>query len=100
MATLAVQTLSKPVPGLKNILFATDFSEASMKAFPYEAALGKKFGASVFACHIIKPPALIAAAPRLRLIYMKWSGMPRKKSLDKIVQSPLLEGIKRKSIAP
>jgi hypothetical protein len=23
-------------------LFATDFSEASMKAFPYEAALGKK----------------------------------------------------------
>jgi hypothetical protein len=26
-----------------------------MKAFPYAAALGKKFGASVFACHIIKP---------------------------------------------
>jgi nucleotide-binding universal stress UspA family protein len=55
MATLAVQTLSKPVPGLKNILFATDFFEASMKAFPYAATLGKKFGASVFACHIIKP---------------------------------------------
>jgi hypothetical protein len=39
--------------GLKNILFATDFSAPSMKAFPYVIALAKKFGASVFASHVI-----------------------------------------------
>jgi nucleotide-binding universal stress UspA family protein len=52
------------VASLKNILFATDFSAPSMKAFPYVTALAKKFGASVFACHVITPTSLVAAAPQ------------------------------------
>jgi nucleotide-binding universal stress UspA family protein len=100
MATLAVHTLPEPVPGLKNILFATDFSEASMKAFPYAAALGKKFGASVYACHIIKPTALIAAAPQVAPDLYEVERDAAEKELDKIVHSPLLEGVQRKSIAP
>src|SRR5438309_6345392 len=64
MATVHASIVPSPVASLKNILFATDFSEASMKAFPYAASLARKFGASVFACHIITPTSLATAAPQ------------------------------------
>jgi nucleotide-binding universal stress UspA family protein len=98
MATLAVQTVPKPVPGLKNILFATDFSEASMKAFAYAAALGKKFGASVFACHIITPTSLVAAAPQAAPYLYEAERDAAEKGLENVLRSPLLEGIKKKSV--
>jgi nucleotide-binding universal stress UspA family protein len=98
MATLAVHTLLEPVPGLKNILFAADFSQASMKAFPYAAALGKKFGASVYACHIIKPTSLVVAAPQVAPYLYEAERDAAEKELDKIVHSPLLQGVDAKSI--
>lgn len=98
MATLAVHTLPQPVPGLKNILFATDFSEASMKALPYATALGKKFGASVFFCHIITPTSFVAAAPEAAPYLYEAERDSAEKELDEVVHSQLLEGVKGKSL--
>lgn len=98
MATLAVHTLPEPVPGLKNILFATDFSEASMKALPYATALGKKFGASVFICHTITPTSLVAAAPEAAPYLYEVERDAAEKELDEVVHSQLLEGVKAKSL--
>ncbi|HEY2170222.1 MAG TPA: universal stress protein [Candidatus Angelobacter sp.] len=98
MATLAVHTVPKPVADLKNILFATDFSEASMKAFPYAATLAKKFGAQVFACHIITPTALVAAAPQAAPYLYEAERDAAEKGLEDVLRSPLLEGVNTKSV--
>jgi nucleotide-binding universal stress UspA family protein len=98
MATLAVQTVARPVPGLNNILFATDFSEASMKAFPYAAALGKKFGATGFACHVITPTSLVAAAPQAAPYLYEAERNATEQELDEIVHSPMLEGLQAKPL--
>jgi nucleotide-binding universal stress UspA family protein len=98
MATLAVQTVARPVPGLNNILFATDFSEASMKAFPYAAALGKKFGATGFACHVITPTSLVAVAPQAAPYLYEAERNATEQELDEIVHSPMLEGLQAKPL--
>jgi nucleotide-binding universal stress UspA family protein len=98
MATLAVHNIPKPVPALKKILFATDFSESSMKAFPYAAALGQKFGASVLACHIITPTSLVAAAPQAAPYLYEAERESAEKGLESVRRSPLLQGVETKSL--
>lgn len=98
MATLSVAAGSKPETLLKSILFATDFSEASMKAFPYAAALGKKFDATVFACHTIIPSSLMAAAPQVAPELYEAERSASENELENILRSPLLEGIKTESL--
>ncbi len=98
MATVHASIVPSPVVGLKNILFATDFSEASMKAFPCAASLAKKFGASVFACYIITPTSLATAAPQSAPYFYEAEYEAATKELDNIVHSPELEGIKTKAL--
>lgn len=100
MATVRASNLLNPVASLKNILFATDFSEASMKAFPYTASLAQKFGASIFACHIITPTALVTAAPQSAPYFYEAEHAAATKELDNILHSPLLEGIKTRALLP
>ena len=38
---------------LKNILFATDFSETSEAALPYAAAISRRFGSTLHAAHVL-----------------------------------------------
>jgi len=38
---------------IKNILFATDFSETSMNALPYLACIARHFGATIFPTYVI-----------------------------------------------
>jgi len=99
MATL-VHAVPRSIPALRNILFATDFSNASMKAFPYAAALGKKFGACVFACHIITPTPLVAAAPQAAPYLYEAERNAAEQELDMVLHLPLLEGVKTKSLLP
>lgn len=55
---------------LKNILFATDFSEASMKALPVAANMARKFGAKVLVCHVITPtPVSVGAVQAAQYVY-------------------------------
>ena len=98
MSTLPAQVVSKPVATLKNILFATDFSEPSMKAFPYVAELAKKFGAAVFACHVITPTSLVSAAPQAAPYLYEAECNASSKELDNIVGSPQLKGTSAKAI--
>ena len=98
MATVHAFIVPSPVATLKNILFATDFSEPSMKAFPYAASLARKFGASVFACHIITPTSLATAAPQSAPYFYEAEYEAATKELDNIVHSPELEGIKTKAL--
>ena len=44
---------------LKNILFATDFSEASQAALPYAAAIARRYGSQLHIVHIVSPAAYI-----------------------------------------
>ncbi len=41
----------------KNILFATDFSEASKRALPYAAAIASGYGSKIYLVHVISPQA-------------------------------------------
>jgi nucleotide-binding universal stress UspA family protein len=61
MSALAVRPM--PTTKLRNILFATDFSEASMHALPYVAGIARKLSSSVFLCHIVEPNSLVFSAP-------------------------------------
>lgn len=52
-----------PAVHLRNILFATDFSESSRRALRYAEALAEKFGARICLCHAMTPTALAVGAP-------------------------------------
>jgi nucleotide-binding universal stress UspA family protein len=63
MSALAIKT--SPATKLKNILFATDFSDDSMHALPYVTGIAKKVGSSVYLAHIVAPSPLVASAPEV-----------------------------------
>jgi nucleotide-binding universal stress UspA family protein len=63
MSALAANPLPTPIAKLRNILYATDFSDASMRALPCAAGIAKKLGASLYLCHIVEPSALVNSAP-------------------------------------
>jgi nucleotide-binding universal stress UspA family protein len=44
--------ITPTVPKLKNVLFATDFSPASLDALPYAGAIARAFGGKLHLCHI------------------------------------------------
>lgn len=87
-----------PVTNVKNILFATDFSAPSMKAFPYAAALAKKFGAAVFPCHAITPSSLVTAAPQAAPLLYEAEYDAANKELNNIAASPALQGLQTKPL--
>ncbi len=79
---------------LKNVLFATDFSEGSLHALPYVGAIARAFGSTVYLCHIIAPTPLAAgaAAPQL----YEAVGKEAAEELATLHHSPLLGGLERK----
>lgn len=44
---------------LKNILFATDYSEASEAALPYAAAISRRYGSQLHVVHVMSPASYI-----------------------------------------
>lgn len=65
---MAAPTLITPTSlKLKNVAFATDFSEASLSALPFASAIARAFGSTLHLCHI-EPSAPLSAGladPRL-----------------------------------
>ena len=47
---------------LKNILFATDFEISASRALPFAVALAKRYGAKLYAVHVIPPEAYALAS--------------------------------------
>src|SRR5689334_8201685 len=50
---------------VKNILFLTDFSEASETALAYATGIARRFGAQIFPAHACDPVILTEAAPNI-----------------------------------
>ena len=40
---------------LKSILFATDFSDASMQALPYATGIAQQFDSKLYIAHVVPP---------------------------------------------
>ena len=51
----------------ENILFATDFSAISERAFPYAVAIARKYGAKIFVAHVVSVSPMPNSTPTLTL---------------------------------
>lgn len=50
---------------LKNVLYLTDFSDASESALPFAISIAREYGATVHALHVLIPDPLTYATPEL-----------------------------------
>ena len=51
------------VVAIKNILFATDFSEVSEAALPYVTALSLRYGSTVHVAHVVPEATFVRPSP-------------------------------------
>jgi nucleotide-binding universal stress UspA family protein len=56
---LVVAVAAKTAISVKNVLYATDFSPISDAAFPYAAAIARKFGSTLHIAHIVSDTSLL-----------------------------------------
>lgn len=93
MAAVPVPVAATEVT-LKNVLFATDFSEGSRHALPYVRGIAKAFGATVHLCHIEAPftNSSALAAPRI----FEAIGKDAADHLSTLMHSPALKGLEVK----
>jgi nucleotide-binding universal stress UspA family protein len=96
MSALAIKPM--PVTKLKNILFATDFSEASMHALPYVAGIARKLGSSVYLCHFVEPNPLAATAPQIEPGLYDRMRDEAATQLTALASSPQLRDIEAKTV--
>lgn len=96
----AAVTQAKPSVQLDRIVFATDFSESSMKALPLATALAKKFGSTLFLCHIVTPTPLAIGAPEAAPYLYQAETESAQRALDDLCKSPSLKGLECKSRMP
>lgn len=102
MSTPASTTVPqiRPAVQLNRIAFATDFSESSMKALPVATALARKFGATLYVCHIVTPTPLAIGAPEAAPYLYQAETESAERALDDLVKSPALQGLQCKSLMP
>lgn len=98
METAAIVSEPKTAVRLENVLFATDFSQASASALPYAANIAKDFGGRLWVCHIVKPTALAIGAPEAAPFLYQAEMETAKQGLAEVMQAPELEGARPKAI--
>ena len=70
-----VETRNQPAAiAVKNVLYATDFSEASEAAFPYATAICRKFGSTLHLAHVLSDSNLllmtgVVESPNFEVLY-------------------------------
>ena len=96
MSTLALKPI--PTTKLRNILFATDFSEASMHALPYVAGIARKLGSSAYLCHIVEPNPLVFSAPEAAPALYEGMRDHAITELEALVHSTELKGLEPKTV--
>ncbi len=82
-----------PAIELKRILYATDFSEASRVALPIVAAIARHYGSKIFAAHVWSPVAYPMITPDVIPVLDRRQQREAKAELEKLLQTPSLEGI-------
>ncbi|HLJ30133.1 MAG TPA: universal stress protein [Candidatus Angelobacter sp.] len=83
---------------LKNILFATDFSDYARQALPYATDLARKFGSKVHLCHVVTPSQLMIGAPEAAPYLYEAQHRTSEEELAIMTHSPELKGIKTHTI--
>jgi nucleotide-binding universal stress UspA family protein len=96
MSALAVKPI--PTTKLRNILFATDFSEASMHALPYVAVIAGKLSSSVYLCHIVEPNPLVFSAPEAAPSLYEGMRNQAITQLEALAHSPELKDLEPKTV--
>ena len=70
-----VETRNQPAAiAINNVLYATDFSEASEAAFPYATAICRKFGSTLHLAHVLSDSNLllmtgVVESPNFEVLY-------------------------------
>jgi nucleotide-binding universal stress UspA family protein len=79
---------------LKRVLFTTDFTDASQRAFPILSAVAGRYGSKVFAAHVWKPGPYSRVSPGVIAALDRQSQHAVKSELDKLAKTAALDGIK------
>jgi nucleotide-binding universal stress UspA family protein len=79
---------------LKNILFATDFEVSASRALPFAVALANRYGAKLYAAHVIPLEAYALASPELIDRVLKEAGDFAGYTLNQIVGSIRCRGLR------
>lgn len=95
---MATATAAIPAVHLRNILFATDFSEYSRQALPYLASLARKFGSNVYLCHVVTPSQLMIGAPEAGPYLYEALHKRSAEELTEMARLPEWKGLKTKAI--
>lgn len=91
MSAIAIPIL--PAVRLKNILYATDFSEASRAALPIVSAIARKYGSHVFAAHVWAPLPYSMASPEALSALEGKEESDAREVLEKFVRIKEFEGL-------
>ena len=78
---------------LKNILLATDLSEASMHATRYAISLAARYGGKLYAAHVISPDALALAHPEALDRILKETNDYTECTLDELLAPARRQGL-------
>ena len=78
---------------LKNILLATDLSEASMHATRYAISLAARYGGKLYAAHVISLDALVLAHPEALDRILKETNDYTECTLDELLAPARRQGL-------
>lgn len=95
---MATAPVTVPSIGLKEILFATDFSEYSRQALPYVTDLAHQFDSTIHLCHVVTPSQLVIAAPEAAPYLYEASHKIAAEELADLARSPELKGLDTKVV--
>ena len=98
MATATFAPPSVPAVHFRNILFTTDFSDYSQQALPYAANLARKFGSSVYLCHVVTPSQLVIGAPEAAPYLYEAQRNRGADELADMARFPEFKGLKTRTI--
>jgi len=97
-ATIATSII--PAVAFDRIAFATDFSESSMRALPVAIALARKFGSTLFVCHVVTPTPLAVGAPEAAPYLYQAEKESAGRALDEILKDDNLCGLTVRPLMP
>jgi nucleotide-binding universal stress UspA family protein len=89
----AVATPILPAMQWKNILYATDFSEASRAAIPFVAAIARRYGSKVFAAHVWAPLPYSMVSPGTLSVFETKEESDAREALEKFINVRELQGL-------
>lgn len=89
----AVANLVLPAIQVKDILYATDFSEASRAALPIVSAIARKYGSHVFVAHIRTAAPCFMASPEVLSVLQARDERNTREALQNFVRTREFEGL-------